>query len=187
MIQEKYDKLVNGQRLQNEIIAAGLPMYPAEGARFYGVVTNNSAEGDEAVVMCYDDITQEEVDTIDVVVAAHIPIPVGNNDLAITVGPDDISGQVDDTWTIPSGEMVSITSFMASSQSSKCSRTSIYYDPNGDGTDMEVIDVIFACGSAPQNTITNANYVGDGTAKIRVRRECSKGSANMFARWEGSY
>lgn len=70
-----YQKLCVGQRLQHEIVDAGLPLDPNPGARFYGVLTDSSAEGDRTIVVFYTDITANEIAVVDGVVDAHIPIP----------------------------------------------------------------------------------------------------------------
>jgi len=76
MIERKYNKLCDAGRLTSEIVSAGLPKYLSTGARFYGVITNHSAGSDDTNVLLYDDITQQETDIVDTVVAAHIPIPM---------------------------------------------------------------------------------------------------------------
>lgn len=68
MITLNYNKQCNALKLTEEIIAAGLPLYPAVGARFYGVSTS----GLTTQVFVFDDITPAETTTIDGVVAAHV-------------------------------------------------------------------------------------------------------------------
>lgn len=64
-------------RLTTELINSGKKMYPDAGARFYGcssvILQDNTYQ---TTVFLYDDITQAEVDEIDIVVNAHIPIPL---------------------------------------------------------------------------------------------------------------
>lgn len=74
-INRTYEKLCVGPRLQAEIIAAGLPIDGTAGARFYGVLTNHSSEGDDTIVVLYDNITQNEITIVDNVVTAHVPTP----------------------------------------------------------------------------------------------------------------
>lgn len=76
MIERLYNKLCVGLRLQEEIIAAGLPVDPSQGARFYGVFTVDSATNPYTKVLLYNDITQQETDIVDTVVANHIPTPI---------------------------------------------------------------------------------------------------------------
>ena len=63
----------------------------------------------------------------------------------------------------------------------------LWYDPNGDGTGMEIIDVIFCSGDGDQHDLS-ASYLGDGTKAIRMRRRrFSGGSKEIFGRWEGYF
>ncbi len=190
MIQRQYSKLCNAEKLTKEIIAAGLPQDPTAGARFYGVVVNTSAEGSITLVLCYDDITQQETDIIDTLVSNHIPTPYVPTNVVVTDGPNFIASLADKTWVIPSGQTLTITKFCASGNSEACGRASLLYDPDGDaGSNMVTIDAIYVQGNSDCHDITNTTFTGDGTALIRLRREtaCTGGSNNMFARWEGNY
>lgn len=68
MITLNYNKQCNAIKLTGEIVAAGLPVFPSVGARFYGVSTS----GLTTQVFVFDDITPGEQATIDAVVAAHV-------------------------------------------------------------------------------------------------------------------
>jgi hypothetical protein len=85
MIERKYQKEVNSDRLNLEIIAAGLPVYPNTGARFYGILGKQFPTYWECTVLLFDDITQNEIATVDAVVAAHIPIPMPQEPTAVTI------------------------------------------------------------------------------------------------------
>jgi len=89
MIERHYTKIIDGPRLVTEIVAAGLLLYPDVAARFYGVKSNMvPPDSWDSIVLLYDDVTQSEIDTVDAVVAAHIPIP-----LPVIVQPVDEDGK----------------------------------------------------------------------------------------------
>lgn len=74
MINRTYDTRCLADKLQAEIITAGLPVYPNAGARFYYVNVDIVAGSYVTTVVVYDDLSGGEGTTIDGVVAAHIPI-----------------------------------------------------------------------------------------------------------------
>lgn len=76
MLERKYQKQCNLDRLNYEIVAAGLPQYPNAGARFYGSLANQYPTYWETTVLLYDDATDPEKATVDAVVAAHVPTPL---------------------------------------------------------------------------------------------------------------
>lgn len=100
-----------------------------------------------------------------------------------------ISTYGDDVYTIPNGMILTLQRLSGGSEqdTSFGSAVELWYDPNGDGTDMEIIDVIFANGTSDQHDL-NDQFTGDGTRAIRMRRiRFSGGSKQMFGRWEGYY
>lgn len=99
MIERKYTKLCNSGRLTQELIDAGLPLSPTTDFVFYGVITNNSAAGDETIIILIDDVTQDDLDTCDAVVAAHIPTPLPPEP------PDPIPVDLNDVQKDESGKM----------------------------------------------------------------------------------
>lgn len=95
----------------------------------------------------------------------------------------------DNVYTIPSGETLKITRFSAGAEVDAVAGSSIelYYDPNGDGSSMEIIDVIFASGDSDQHDL-DENFLGDGIKAVRMRRNrLGGGSKQIFGRWEGYY
>jgi len=93
-----------------------------------------------------------------------------------------------DTYTIPSGVTLHIQRLSAGAEHSRDgSVVELWYDPDGTGTNAEIIDVLFVNGTSEQHDL-NAEYVGDGSAAILlVRRRLDGGSRRIFARWEGYY
>ena len=191
MIERMYEnKLCVAGKLQREIIAAGLPVDPSPNARFYGIYADCSGIDPFVKILLYDDITQQETDIVDTCVANHVPTPLIQETVIRTVGPDFITGAVSDVYVIPSGKVLYIQKFKATSCacSDKSTRTDLYYDPAGNGIGMTVIDVIYCFGNASQHTLDNISYAGDGTAAIRtIRNAADNTSNNMFCRWEGYY
>jgi len=77
MINKTFDKKCDCGRLTVEIIAAGLPIYPNAGARFYHVNCDQQTDNSwVTTVVVYDDFTAGETTTLTSVVTAHIPIPL---------------------------------------------------------------------------------------------------------------
>jgi len=72
-----YTKQCNVERLSQEIEAVGLPQHPKDGARFYGVTSVVLPDASWlTTVLFYDDITAEEISTVDGVVDIHVPTPI---------------------------------------------------------------------------------------------------------------
>lgn len=94
----------------------------------------------------------------------------------------------DDEYLIPNGETLILQRFSGGGQEVNFGNViELWYDPNGDGTAMEIIDAIFCSGTSDQHDL-NESFIGDGTRKIRMRRKrLSGGSVDLFGRWEGYY
>jgi len=102
---------------------------------------------------------------------------------------DNVSGTDDNVYIIPSGETLTIQRFSAGAEvdTTAGNNVELWYDPNGTGIGMTIIDVIFCSGSGDQHDL-RAQYIGDGTRVIRMRRKrYSGGSKEIFGRWEGYY
>lgn len=76
MINKTYDKYCDTARLTQEIVAAGLPIDPNTGARFYGVRADWVGSEWITTVIVYDDFSAGETTTLDGIVTAHIPTPL---------------------------------------------------------------------------------------------------------------
>lgn len=96
----------------------------------------------------------------------------------------------DDVFIIPSesGEVLTLQRFSGGGEeANKGNVIELWYDPNGDGTNMEIIDVIFANATSNIHDL-NQEFTGDGTKAIRMRRKrLSGGGVLLFGRWEGYY
>jgi len=96
---------------------------------------------------------------------------------------------VDNIYIIPNTKTLYIQRLSASAEidSTGGNAVELYYDPNGTGIDMIIIEVMFVGGNSYQKDL-NDFFVGNGIRAIRMRRRrLSGGSKNIFARWEGYY
>jgi hypothetical protein len=77
MILRTINKQSNTDRLTQEIIASGYPLFPNTGAKFYGcqceILSDNTYRTTAYLV---DDISQAESDAIYSIMDAHLPIPI---------------------------------------------------------------------------------------------------------------
>lgn len=100
---------------------------------------------------------------------------------------DNVAGTDDNVYIIPSGETLIIQRFSAGAEVDTTAGNAIelWEDPNGDGSVLNIIDVIFASGTSDQHDL-RSEFIGDGTFSIRMRRKrYSGGSKEIFGRWEG--
>lgn len=113
--------------------------------------------------------------------------PVGTTSVIVTEY-DDVSTTDDNVYTIPNGETLYIQRLSAGAESGNGgSVAELWYDPNGTGVGMTIIDAVHVDGSSAQHDL-NSSYEGDGTRAIRLRRKRYGGGAvEIFARWEGYY
>ncbi len=100
----------------------------------------------------------------------------------------NVNGADDNIFLIPSGDTLVVQRFSAGAEADTTAGNAIqlFHDPDGDGgSNMVIIDVIFASGTSDQHDL-RSEFVGDGTALIRMRRlRFSGGSKEIFGRWEG--
>jgi len=74
---ETYGKQCDAGRLTQEIVSAGLVIYPNSEYRFYGCsVTTLQDSSWLTTIHFVDDISSEEVDIVSALVESHIPIPL---------------------------------------------------------------------------------------------------------------
>ncbi len=129
-----------------------------------------------------------------IIINGRIPIdasppdaPVDTTSVAITEF-SNVSNSDDNTFLIPSGDTLVIQRFSAGAEADTTAGNVIqlFHDPDGNGgSNMEIIDVIFASGTSDQHDL-RSEFLGDGIALIRMRRlRFSGGSKLIFGRWEG--
>jgi len=147
-------------------------------------------KGDIDVNIC-DPVTQfkAQVDAsgqLKVVTPAPAP-PEGTTGVSRTEY-GSVSTTDDDVYIIPNGEDLVVQRLSGGAETGNGgSVIELWYDPNGDGTGMTIIDSIMADGSSDQHSL-DVTYTGDGTKSIRMRRRRFGGGAiEIFGRWEGYY
>jgi len=113
--------------------------------------------------------------------------PVGTTGIVQTEY-GDVDTYDDIEYTIPDGETLVLQRFSGGGEQTNGGNViELWYDPNGNGINMEIIDAIFCDGSSDQHDL-NDEFVGNGTRKIRLRRKrLSGGAVALFGRWEGYY
>jgi len=113
--------------------------------------------------------------------------PVGTTGVS-EVEYGNVANSDDNDYLIPNGETLILQRFSAGGEeANKGNVIELWYDPNGNGNNMEIIDTIFCNGSSDQHDL-NGSYLGDGTAQIKLRRRrLSGGAVQIFGRWEGYY
>lgn len=95
-------------------------------------------------------------------------------------GNDDIYTN----YTIPSGQTLTITRFSGGAEGDKASKVELYYDSTGSGVGT-LIRVAYLNNSNFDYAL-NVEYVGDGTARIRLRRaRLDAGSREIAGFWDG--
>jgi len=100
-----------------------------------------------------------------------------------------VTGTDNSYMIIPVGEIVTIQRFKGGAESSSGgSRIILYYAPNGDLTDLELIEILYENGSSDSVDLGYITPVGDGTNAILLQRSYLSGGANeVFGKWEGYY
>lgn len=103
-----------------------------------------------------------------------------------------VNGSTDNTFTIPSGETLTLTRFVcggeayAKNNRSVGTRVELFWDPNGNGSGMTLLAFGYNNGGTYQRTLFE-QFTGDGTAAIRVRRESFESTVQITGSWEGYY
>jgi hypothetical protein len=161
----------------NIFIKSGCSSVSIEGINFlYGKDTNKQAQ---EVKLSADGR---------LLVSTTSPAPPETTPVDITESGDVVTVS-DNVYVIPNGETLEINRFSAGAEvdATAGSVIELYYDPNGTGVGMTLLDAIFASGSSDQHD-ENISYLGNGTIAIRLRRRrLTGGSKEIFGRWEGYY
>lgn len=147
---------------------------------------NQSLEPKSASGMPQIDIINSITAPISVVFVPSVT-PSGGTKVSQVVY-NSISSDSDSTYVIPNGVTLVIQILTGGGDfKGQGSTIELWYDPNGTGSGMTIIDVIHVNGTSDQHSIY-ASYTGNGTKKIRLRRQANGGgSREVFARWEGYY
>lgn len=105
----------------------------------------------------------------------------------LQVSDGAVAGTSDSVYLIPAGTLT-LQTFAAGAQASVSGAAiELWYDPNGNGVGMVLIDKGFASGSNVRGD-ESVSYTGNGVRSIRTRRmNLGGGSIQIFARWTGYY
>jgi len=103
-------------------------------------------------------------------------------------------GSSDTIYVVTTGKKLTITDFSAGGASSSSTlahsssqKMELFYDPNGNGTGMTLIDVIYCDGLSNQFNENFTTDTGNGTISIRMRRtNFASVSLESFVKWQGS-
>ena len=109
-----------------------------------------------------------------------------NTTVVVQVAQSSIAGDADTLYTITSGKTLTIQRLQAGSQTgTNGSKVSIFEDPNGNLSVLNLISVIYVDGASTPFDLSSS-YVGNGTRRILMRRSAlGGGSREVFGRWEG--
>jgi len=123
-------------------------------------------------------------------VSQEPPSPPPATTAVIQQAQSTVSGTSDTIYTIPNGKTLIIQRFRGGAvPSTNGCKVEIWYDPNGTGAGMTLIDVGYVDGSNFLfDESTTLSYVGNGTRAIRLRRvNFSGGNLETYGRWDGYY
>lgn len=112
--------------------------------------------------------------------------PVGSTSVSI-VSQSSMAGTVDTVYIIPNGSTLKIQQLRGGSQASTTggAKVELYYDPNGTGLGMTLLDAIYVEGASDGN-ILDESFLGNGTRAVRLRRvHFGGGSLEIFGAWRG--
>lgn len=114
------------------------------------------------------------------------PQPPPDTMPVVLTGFGQVSGDVDQTYTITNGKTLIIGRLLAGAQGmNKAGRVTLYEDPDGTGTTLNVIAVLYINADSDIADLSE-KFAGDGSRRIILRRSnLGGGSAEMFARFEG--
>lgn len=127
-----------------------------------------------------------KVDANGRVLVSTLPVPPTAATPVSQTAYSSMSSTVDTDYVIPNDKNVTILFFAGSGQAdSDGTAVELYYDPNGTGVGMTLIDVGIVSGNSFQNQL-DITFTGNGTRKIKLRRRRLTGSAiDVFGRWSG--
>jgi hypothetical protein len=125
-------------------------------------------------------------------------VPTGTIDLTPTVVALSIpkvsevqstvaAGSSSDTvYIVTTGKQLTVSYFTGGGATGS-QKIELFYDPNGNGLDMTLIDVIYCNGSSDKFEENFTSGTGNGTIAVRIRQTNYSASATeSFGKWEGS-
>ena len=155
---------------------------------YYWVGDYSSLEGQVFILTDADGDVADVTSNGRLLVSQEPPTPPPDTTSVKQTEYGNVSVEDDNEYTIPNGETIIIQRLSAGAEQGQGGNViELWYDPNGNKVDMQIIDVIFSNGDSDQHDL-NDEYTGDGTRRIVMRRRRLSGGANLiFSRWEGYY
>ena len=105
----------------------------------------------------------------------------------IRVAQSSISGNNDTIYTVTNGKILTLQIFQSGAELNSIggSKVSLYEDPNGNLSVLNLIVVLYVNGSSAEASISTS-LVGNGTRRLVMRRSVFSGSSReVFGRWKG--
>lgn len=123
---------------------------------------------------------------------AAVPTPV--NKTSSSQSSIAAGGSVDTTYVVTTGKVLTVTIFTGGGAATEATlahsngqKVELFYDPNGNGTGMTLIDVIYCNGSSSKFIESFSTDSGNGTRSVRLRRtNFSSVASESFCKWNGS-
>lgn len=115
------------------------------------------------------------------------PTPINATDVIVSAFSSVAStAGIDTYYTITSGKILTVTTFLAGAEADNSgSVAEIFYDPNGNLTNMIRISTLFLNGDS-DNTPVSQDFTGNGTRRLVLRRRgYTANGREMFSQWIG--
>jgi hypothetical protein len=139
----------------------------------------------------YDGIARRMRTTADGRLVVNSAVSAPPNNTAVSNGySGNVSTETNNFYTIPNGEQLKIQRFAGGGEASTGgSKIELWWAPNGNTTDIELIRVGYVASNNFEFTLDwDAPALGNGTRAIMVRRERFDGGAIELAGfWDGYY
>ena len=138
----------------------------------------------------WDGITEVKISASgELQVTSPSPAPPTGTTAIAGIYQGNVSGTDDQFLTIPNGETITIQRFKAGAANGNGgSKVELYYAPNGNTTDIVLIEAIYVNQSSFFVDLNYVTAIGNGTRAILVRRFAFLGgSREIFGKWEGFY
>lgn len=128
-----------------------------------------------------------KVDNSGRLLVSQAAVAPSNTTEIVRVAQSSISANTDTIYTITDGKTLVLQVFQAGSENNTTggSKISLFEDPNGDLSVLNLIAVIYVNGNTTEVAL-DTTYIGDGTRRIVMRRGVFAGpSREVTGRWKG--
>ena len=105
----------------------------------------------------------------------------------IKVAQTSINSDTDTLYTITNGKTLTLQIFDAGAEANATagSKVSLYEDPNGNLSVLNLITVLYVNGTSAEASLSTS-FEGNGTRRIVMRRSSlGGGNREVFGRWKG--